>query len=188
MMVTITYYQNAYHSLSLFRSGLIRLSLLSPLFSHVVTHYQTENVHSHHYFSNPILYRNTKRIVFIVYLYLFWGELCCIHLLKQLQVESVIAELGLRHVADTKVGGVEVRGISGGERRRVSIGVQLLVNPSILFLDEPTSGLDSFTAHHLMETLAKLSSNNRIVLLTIHQPRCVKFSILYKYSIYNIFC
>ena len=86
-------------------------------------------------------------------------------------MDSVIAELGLRHVADSKVGGVEIRGISGGERRRVSIAVQLLLDPNILFLDEPTSGLDSFTAHHLIETLAKLSGNNRIVMLTIHQPR-----------------
>ena len=46
------------------------------------------------------------------------------------QVNSVIAELGLRHVANSRVGGVEVRGISGGERRRVSIGVQLLQDPS----------------------------------------------------------
>lgn len=47
------------------------------------------------------------------------------------RIDDVIAELGLRHVSDTKVGGPEVRGISGGERRRVSIGVQLLIDPSI---------------------------------------------------------
>lgn len=51
-----------------------------------------------------------------------------------IQVESVIAELGLRHVSDSKVGGVEVRGISGGERRRVSIGIQLLLNPGLIFI------------------------------------------------------
>ena len=49
----------------------------------------------------------------------------------------------------------------------------------ILFLDEPTSGLDSFTAHHLVETLAKLAKNNRTVLLSIHQPRSVLYTILF---------
>jgi hypothetical protein len=48
----------------------------------------------------------------------------------------------------------------------------------VLFLDEPTSGLDSFTAHHLVETLAKLAKNNRTVLLSIHQPRSVLYTIL----------
>lgn len=93
------------------------------------------------------------------------------------RVESVINELGLSHVADSKVGGAEDRGVSGGERRRVSIGVQLLLDPSILFLDEPTSGLDAFTAHHLVETLAKLAKNNRTVLLSIHQPRSDIFEL-----------
>ncbi|WAR18263.1 ABCG8-like protein [Mya arenaria] len=93
------------------------------------------------------------------------------------RVDSVIMELGLSHVSDSKVGGAEDRGVSGGERRRVSIGVQLLLDPSVLFLDEPTSGLDSFTAHHLVETLAKLARNNRAVLLSIHQPRSDIFEL-----------
>ena len=53
---------------------------------------------------------------------------------KNKQVDSVISELGLSHVADSKVGGAENRGVSGGERRRVSIGVQLLLDPSKLLL------------------------------------------------------
>ncbi|KAK3600622.1 hypothetical protein CHS0354_008910 [Potamilus streckersoni] len=93
------------------------------------------------------------------------------------RVDSVISELGLSHVTDSKVGNAEDRGISGGERRRVSIGIQLLLDPSILFLDEPTSGLDTFTAHHLVETLAKLAKNNRTVLLSIHQPRSDIFEL-----------
>ncbi|PNJ80054.1 ABCG8 isoform 2 [Pongo abelii] len=64
-----------------------------------------------------------------------------------------------------------VRGVSGGERRRVSIGVQLLWNPGILILDEPTSGLDSFTAHNLVKTLSRLAKGNRLVLISLHQPR-----------------
>jgi ABC-type multidrug transport system ATPase subunit len=60
---------------------------------------------------------------------------------KKARVDAIIAELGLRHVADSQVGGtIDLRGISGGERRRVSIGVQLLTNPTVLLCDEPTSG------------------------------------------------
>lgn len=50
----------------------------------------------------------------------------------------------MRKAADTKVGGPTIRGVSGGERKRVNIGVQMISNPSIMFLDEPTSGLDAF--------------------------------------------
>ncbi|XP_069881595.1 ATP-binding cassette sub-family G member 8 isoform X1 [Dipodomys merriami] len=87
------------------------------------------------------------------------------------RVEDVIAELRLRPCADTRVGNMYVRGVSGGERRRVSIGVQLLWNPGILMLDEPTSGLDSFTAHNLVKTLSRLAKGNRLVLISVHQPR-----------------
>ncbi|XP_025210297.1 ATP-binding cassette sub-family G member 8 isoform X1 [Theropithecus gelada] len=87
------------------------------------------------------------------------------------RVEDVIAELRLRQCADTRVGNTYVRGVSGGERRRVSIGVQLLWNPGILVLDEPTSGLDSFTAHNLVKTLSRLAKGNRLVLISLHQPR-----------------
>ncbi len=59
-------------------------------------------------------------------------------------VEDVIAELGLAKAANTWIGNEIVRGVSGGERKRTNIGVELLSNPSIVFLDEPTSGLDAF--------------------------------------------
>ncbi|XP_067681293.1 ATP-binding cassette sub-family G member 8-like [Haliotis asinina] len=101
--------------------------------------------------------------------------------MKQIEMEdrvkNVMSELGLSHVADTRVGNSEIRGVSGGERRRISIGIQLLVDPSILFLDEPTSGLDSFTAHHLVNTLSNLAKNDRTVLLSIHQPRSDIFEL-----------
>ncbi|KAK2509618.1 hypothetical protein MC885_011329 [Smutsia gigantea] len=87
------------------------------------------------------------------------------------RVDDVIAELRLRQCADTRVGDTYMRGVSGGERRRVSIGVQLLWNPGILILDEPTSGLDSFTAHNLVSTLSRLAKGNRLVLISVHQPR-----------------
>ncbi|KAJ8359684.1 hypothetical protein SKAU_G00162090 [Synaphobranchus kaupii] len=93
------------------------------------------------------------------------------------RVDDVIAELRLRQCAHTRVGNEYVRGVSGGERRRVSIAVQLLWNPGILILDEPTSGLDSFTAHNLVITLSRLARGNRLVLLSVHQPRSDIFQL-----------
>ncbi|KAI1100904.1 P-loop containing nucleoside triphosphate hydrolase protein [Jackrogersella minutella] len=86
-------------------------------------------------------------------------------------VEEVILELGLKDCANTRIGNSQHRGCSGGEKRRTSIGVQLLANPSILFLDEPTTGLDATSAYQLVRTLKALASKGRTVITTIHQPR-----------------
>ncbi|BFZ11827.1 hypothetical protein BsWGS_14867 [Bradybaena similaris] len=94
------------------------------------------------------------------------------------RVDNVICELGLKHRADTKVGDAALRGLSGGERRRVSIGIQLLILPSILFLDEPTSGLDSFTASNLVQTLSRLVIKKRTIIMSIHQPRFDIFNMV----------
>ncbi|EGW34827.1 ATP-dependent ABC transporter [Spathaspora passalidarum NRRL Y-27907] len=86
-------------------------------------------------------------------------------------INSLIRHTGLVDCADTVIGSDFVKGISGGEKRRVSIAIQLLSKPKVLFLDEPTSGLDSSTAetiYSLLETLAK--ENGTTVILTIHQP------------------
>ncbi|KAK3777342.1 hypothetical protein RRG08_062507 [Elysia crispata] len=88
------------------------------------------------------------------------------------KVQKVICDMGLTHVADSRIGGAVVRGVSGGEKRRITIGVQLLKDPEILLLDEPTSGLDSFTARHLVSTLVELAhKGEKLVLMTVHQPR-----------------
>ncbi|KAM4073425.1 hypothetical protein ACJW30_10G017300 [Castanea mollissima] len=68
------------------------------------------------------------------------------------------------------IGGPLFRGISGGEKKRVSIGQEMLINPSLLLLDEPTSGLDSTTAQRILNTVKKLASGGRTVVTTIHQP------------------
>ncbi|KCZ77391.1 hypothetical protein H311_01598, partial [Anncaliia algerae PRA109] len=60
--------------------------------------------------------------------------------------------------------------LSGGEKKRVSIGIELIGNPSILFLDEPTSGLDSFNAINILETLSRLKGLGKCIIITIHQP------------------
>nr|XP_054366185.1 ATP-binding cassette sub-family G member 8 [Mirounga angustirostris] len=87
------------------------------------------------------------------------------------QVDDVMAELRLRQCVNTRVGSAYVRGVSGSERRRVSLGVQRPWNPGILILDERTSGLDSFTAHNLVKTLSRLAKGSRLVLISLHQPR-----------------
>ncbi|KAL0346952.1 UNVERIFIED_CONTAM: ABC transporter G family member 22 [Sesamum calycinum] len=89
---------------------------------------------------------------------------------KDQRASDVIYELGLERCRDTMIGGSFVRGVSGGERKRVCIGNEIIVNPSLLFLDEPTSGLDSTTALRLLETLHGIAEAGKTVITTIHQP------------------
>src|SRR5690242_20378707 len=72
---------------------------------------------------------------------------------REVRVKEVIREMGLSHCENVIVGDPSKKGISGGERRRVCIGMELITRPTLLFLDEPTSGLDSVTAFTLMELL-----------------------------------
>ncbi|KAK8861246.1 hypothetical protein IAR55_002065 [Kwoniella newhampshirensis] len=92
-------------------------------------------------------------------------------------VEQTMDELGLREAADTVVGGPLRKGISGGEKRRLSIGCVLVTLPSVLILDEPTSGLDAFTSYLLLLTLSQLARRGRTVILSIHAPRSDAFDI-----------
>jgi len=91
-------------------------------------------------------------------------------------VDDFITQLGLTLCADTMIGGPLQKGISGGEKRRVSIGVELVANPSIIFCDEPTSGLDSFAAKQVMGLLKTVALAGNTVLFTIHQPSSNLFS------------
>ncbi|RVE75979.1 hypothetical protein OJAV_G00004260 [Oryzias javanicus] len=75
------------------------------------------------------------------------------------------------HCADTKIGTEFLRGVSGGERKRCSIGMELITSPSLLFLDEPTTGLDSNTANCIIGLLHKLARRGKTVIFSIHQPR-----------------
>jgi ABC-type multidrug transport system ATPase subunit len=95
----------------------------------------------------------------------------------ELIVEQTLDELGLRDAADTVVGGPLRKGISGGERRRLSIGCVLVTLPSVLILDEPTSGLDAFTSYLLLQTLSALARRGRTVILSIHAPRSDAFPL-----------
>ncbi|KAG0309106.1 hypothetical protein BGZ98_005218 [Dissophora globulifera] len=90
---------------------------------------------------------------------------------KLARVHAVMQELNLTHIKDTKVGGAIIRGISGGEKRRVTIGIELLSSPSVLLLDEPTSGLSSTDALNVANAIKELARLGRTVILTVHQPR-----------------
>ncbi|XP_073318105.1 ABC transporter G family member 22-like isoform X2 [Primulina huaijiensis] len=89
---------------------------------------------------------------------------------KDKRAMDVIHELGLERCQDTIIGGSFVTGVSGGERKRVCIGNEIIINPSLLFLDEPTSGLDSTTALRIVETLNDIAEAGKTVITTIHQP------------------
>lgn len=100
---------------------------------------------------------------------------------RQARVDSVLSELQLSKVQHSKVGGADVRGISGGEQKRLALGIELLSsNPSILFLDEPTSGLDAFNAESVVRTLRSIADRGRTVICTVHQPRSSVFELFDK--------
>ncbi|KAJ0241802.1 ABC transporter G family member 5 [Hirschfeldia incana] len=87
------------------------------------------------------------------------------------RVKSLVRELGLEAVSTARVGDDSVRGISGGERRRVSIGVEVIHDPKVLILDEPTSGLDSTSALQIIDMLKLMAeTRGRTIILSIHQP------------------
>lgn len=90
---------------------------------------------------------------------------------KSRRAEEVLLKMGLKDCANNLIGSNLVKGISGGEKRRVSIAVQILTDPRILLLDEPTSGLDAFTASSIMDVLRGLANEGRTLILTIHQTR-----------------
>ena len=93
------------------------------------------------------------------------------------RVEQVLSQLSLGpELAQTKIGSVHSRGLSGGQRKRVSIGIELLADPAVLLVDEPTSGLDAKMAQDVMAMLKSLALCGRTIVSTVHQPS------------YRIFC
>lgn len=89
---------------------------------------------------------------------------------KKLRVQALIEQLGIKNAAKTIIGDEGHRGISGGERRRVSIGIDIIHDPILLFLDEPTSGLDSTSAYMVVKVLKRIAQSGSIVIMSIHQP------------------
>jgi ATP-binding cassette subfamily G (WHITE) protein 2 len=93
-------------------------------------------------------------------------------------VSDTMRSLGIDGVAHAFVGDEWTRGLSGGEKRRVSIATELLTSPAIMFLDEPTTGLDSTNAAKVVDILAALGDQGVTVVLSIHQPRPDVFRLL----------
>lgn len=87
------------------------------------------------------------------------------------RVDETLNELHLEHCRDTIVGtpGL-IAGLSGGERKRCNIGIELITDPKVLLLDEPTSGLDSVTSVKIVALLSELARKGRTIIYTIHQP------------------
>jgi ABC-type multidrug transport system ATPase subunit len=94
------------------------------------------------------------------------------------QVDDVLNTLGLNETKETLIGSAEKKGISGGQRKRVNLGQELLTEPSILFLDEPTSGLDPKTDLDVMNLLNGIASKGKIIILTTHNITKENFEIL----------
>ncbi len=94
------------------------------------------------------------------------------------RVEAVLLQMGLAHVRDHRIGGRLKRGISGGQRRRVSIATALVTQPAVLVLDEPTSGLDASSAMEVVRILRDLASTGMTIMLTLHQPRPEVYGLL----------
>jgi len=84
------------------------------------------------------------------------------------KAQEIIERLGLAQCADTRIGGVMLKGISGGERKRTSIGYELITDPVVILLDEPTSGLDSSTALKIIRLLKKEALSGKTIVCTIH--------------------
>ncbi|KAL0666552.1 hypothetical protein Bca4012_029256 [Brassica carinata] len=97
---------------------------------------------------------------------------------KVLIIERVIESLGLQHVRDSLVGTVEKRGISGGQRKRVNVGVEMVMEPSLLILDEPTTGLDSASSQLLLRALRREAVEGVNICMVVHQP---------SYTMYKMF-
>ncbi|XP_010937486.4 ABC transporter G family member 1 isoform X3 [Elaeis guineensis] len=97
---------------------------------------------------------------------------------KKERVEMTIREMGLQEAMDTRIGGQVFKGISGGQKRRVSICVEILTRPKLLFLDEPTSGLDSAASYHVMNRIIDLARHDGMTIIaSIHQPSSEVFEL-----------
>lgn len=92
-------------------------------------------------------------------------------------VEETISEMGLQDCTNRLIGNWHLRGISGGEKKRVSICLEILTRPSLLFLDEPTTGLDSASAFFVIQTLKNIASDGRTIISSIHQPSSEVFAL-----------
>ncbi|KAG6741487.1 hypothetical protein POTOM_054747 [Populus tomentosa] len=99
---------------------------------------------------------------------------------KKERAETTIKEMGLQDSMDTRIGGWSNKGLSSGQKRRVSICIEILTRPKHLFLDEPTSGLDSAASYYVMKRMVDLAKQDRMtVIASIHQPSSQVFQLFH---------
>ncbi|XXG40428.1 hypothetical protein AAC387_Pa01g1148 [Persea americana] len=99
---------------------------------------------------------------------------------KKARAEMTIREMGLQDAMNTRIGGWSSKGLSGGQKRRVSICIEILTRPVLLFLDEPTSGLDSAASYHVMSRIVGLARHGgRTIVASIHQPSSEVFELFH---------
>ena len=97
---------------------------------------------------------------------------------RKRRINRLLVSFGLQEQANTIIGTPIRKGLSGGEKRRVSVASQLVTCPKILFLDEPTSGLDSVASYEVMSYLRTVAKQNRIIVIaSIHQPSTATFNL-----------
>jgi ABC-type multidrug transport system ATPase subunit len=96
-------------------------------------------------------------------------------------ITSLLSSFGLTAQADTLIGTPIRKGVSGGQKRRVSVASQLITSPKILFLDEPTSGLDSAASYEVIKFVQGIAKKYKIlVIASIHQPSTATFGLFDK--------
>lgn len=109
-----------------------------------------------------------------VYQNLYFAAKLCFSHLEELQIDKLVIktleDLGLTQTKDLKVGSPLQKTISGGQRKRLNIGLELLREPAVLFVDEPTSGLSSRDSENIIDLLKELSLKGKLVFAVIHQP------------------
>ncbi|KAL9343228.1 hypothetical protein Peur_063659 [Populus x canadensis] len=99
---------------------------------------------------------------------------------KKERAETTIKEMGLQDSMDTRIGGWNNKGLSSGQKRRVSICIEILTRPKLLFLDEPTSGLDSAASYYVMKRMVDLAKQDRMTIIaSIHQPSSQVFQLFH---------
>ncbi|CAL5438622.1 unnamed protein product [Camellia sinensis] len=106
---------------------------------------------------------------------------------KKERAENTIREMGLQDSMNTRIEGWGNKGLSGGQKRRVSICIEILIRPKLLFLDEPTSGLDSAASCYVMSRIVKLAKQDRMTLIaSIHQPSSEVFGLFHNLCLLSL--
>ncbi|MDX1904782.1 MAG: ATP-binding cassette domain-containing protein [Thermonemataceae bacterium] len=119
-----------------------------------------------------------------VYQNLYYNTKLCFKNLSETELDErvmkTLEDLGLAHIRSLKVGNVLNKTISGGQRKRLNIALELIREPAVMFLDEPTSGLSSKDSENVLDLLKELSAKGKLIFVVIHQPSSDIFKMFNK--------